>query len=57
MAQAQLQEQQNRLRANAEESSFVALSQEGEKNRLVSGVKAEFVNVLKVRKLVRRRLE
>ena len=57
MAQAQLQEQQNRLRANAEESSFVALSQEEEKNRLVSGVKAEFVNVLKVRKLVRRTLE
>ena len=55
MTQAQLKEQEETLKAN-ELVSFVQLSQEGHKNVLVSSVKAEFVNMLKVRKVIQKSL-
>jgi len=39
-----------------QQSSFVQISQEDHKQRLVSSIKAEFVNVLKVRKVVQKSL-
>lgn len=55
--QAQIKEQERVLAAQKEqESSFVQISQESHTERLVSSIKAEFVNVLKVRKVVQKSL-
>ena len=55
-AEAQLKDREARAQAAEQEASFVSLSQEGTRNRMVDHIKGEFINVLKVRKVILKHL-
>ena len=54
-AEMQLKAQMAELKAQ-QQASFVQISQEGHRDKMVCRIKSEFVNVLKVRKLVTKSL-
>ena len=56
MTSTLLKQQEMDCKAHDDDTSFVQLSQESLKERMVASIKAEFVNVLRVRKVVHKSL-